>query len=132
MTFNIANQHGGLINNVGGDQVVSGSQSGVGYVTLVEARNAAEVLQSLLRSADLPAPVRDELDRDLLEVNLELAKPQPDQSKVAHRLTDIVHHIIDAGSLIGATVEIVGTVNTLAQWLGPAGSHLLAILSGVA
>jgi hypothetical protein len=125
MIFNIGNQSGGVINNVARDQIISGSQSGVGRVTLVEARNAADVLQSLLRSVDLPAPDREELDGNLVDVNRELAKSHPDQCKVAHRLTDIVHRIIDAGSLIGATKEIVGTLNTIAQWLGPAGSHLL-------
>lgn len=132
MTFNIANQSGGVINNVGGDQYVSGSQSGVSNVSLADARNAANVLQSLLGSVDIPATVREELQGDLAEVNRELAKPEPDQPKVAHRLTDIVQHVIGASSLIGATKEIFGTLNTLAQWLGPAGAHLLAMLSSVA
>jgi hypothetical protein len=131
LTFNIGNQSGGVINNVGRDQIISGSQSGVGQVTLVEARHAAELLQRLLRSADLPAPIQQELDGDIGQVTAELAKPHPDQPLVESKLTRIAHRIIDAGSVIGASKEIFGALTTLAQWLAPAGAHLLGLLATV-
>jgi hypothetical protein len=132
MTFNIGSQSGGVINNVGGNQIVSGSLSGISHVTLAQARDAAQGLQSLLGSADLPPPIRQELDGALAEVNRELALPQPDQPLVVHRLTRIVQRVVSAGSLIGSTKEIVGSLTTLAEWLGPAGAHLLGLLSSIA
>lgn len=130
MTFNIGQQSAGVINNVAGDQIVSGSQSG--NVTLAQARDAAEGLQSLLGSAALPQPIRQELNGAVAEVSRELASPQPDRTLVAHRLTRIVQRVISASSLIGSTKEIVGTLTTLTEWLGPAGAHLLGLLSSIA
>lgn len=132
MTFNIGNQSGGVINNVGGDQIVSGLQSGIIHVTLAQARNAAQELQSLLGSSDLWPPIRQELDGAFAEVNRELALPLPDQPLVAHRLTRIVQRVVSAGSLVGSTKEIVGSLTTLAEWLGPAGAHLLGLISSIA
>ena len=79
MTFNIGHQSAGVISNVGGDQIVSGSQSGIGHVTLAQARDAAEELQSInwIRGPAVTNPTRTGRGRRRGESGASVAAARP-------------------------------------------------------
>lgn len=131
MSFNIGSQTGGVINNVAGDQYVSGRQSGVA-VSLSDAQTAAQALQTALATADLSelsADQRTQLTTDADAIVAEVHASDPPQESIRDRLARITSILRDAGALAGAAAAIVGPVTALAQWLGPLGASVLALLA---
>lgn len=131
MSFNIGSQTGGVISNVAGDQYVSGTQSGVA-VSLSDAQAAAHALQAALAAADLPGlspGQRAELTADADAIVVEVSEPDPPQTSIRDRLARITGVLRDAGALAGAAAALVGPVTALAQWLGPLGASVLAMLA---
>ena len=131
MSFNIGSQTGGVINNVAGDQYVSGRQSGVA-VSLSDAQTAAQALQTALAAADLSelgADQRTQLTTDADAIVAEVHASDPPQESIRDRLARITSILRDAGALAGAAAAIVGPVTELAQWLGPLGASVLALLA---
>ena len=131
MSFNIGSQTGGVINNVAGDQYVSGRQSGVA-VSLSDAQTAAQALQTALATADLSelsADQRAQLTTDADAIVAEVHASDPPQESIRDRLARITSILRDAGALAGAAAAIVGPVTALAQWLGPLGASVLALLA---
>ena len=131
MSFNIGSQTGGVINNVAGDQYVSGRQSGAA-VSLSDAQTAAQALQTALATADLSelsADQRTQLTTDADAIVAEVHASDPPQESIRDRLARITSILRDAGALAGAAAAIVGPVTALAQWLGPLGASVLALLA---
>jgi hypothetical protein len=130
MTFNIGSQSGGIINNVGGDQVVNGGQrSGGATPTLSDARAAARELRDLIgREAPprLAAAVRPDLDATAGE----LAKPAPDRAAVASRLRRLTEALVAAGAFASAGVALGAPLMTLVGWLGPLGGPIRHLITG--
>ncbi|WP_426513008.1 hypothetical protein ACPPVO_21575 [Dactylosporangium sp. McL0621] len=123
MVFNIGNQTGGVVNNVAGDQYVSGGQHGIASVA--EARSAARDLRAVIERLELPGPVRVEA----LEVERELGAQQPERARVAGRLERLTGVLSSTGALATAGAALTGPLIAIARWLGEAGAPLLRILS---
>ncbi len=130
MTFNIGTQTAGVVNNVIGDQHVSGSQTGIGptAVGLSETRAAMSQLRALLASADLPHPLVDHVQTELGEAEIELSRTHPDRSVIAKRLRRVIEAGALTQTLVRASQQIAGALHLVIQWLGPAGAHLVGLL----
>jgi hypothetical protein len=130
MVFNIGNQSGGVVNNVGRDQVVHGGQYGVS-VTREDALDAVAVLRSLLASADLPGLTDEDratVEEDVGVIAGDLASDAPDREGVRSRLERVTEVLTRAGAVAGAGAALVGPLTTIAQWLGPLGASVLRML----
>jgi hypothetical protein len=125
MTFNIGSQTGGVINNVAGNQTISGGQHGVA-VGSREARQAADNLVEALRHSQLQtdAVVMDQTQR----IQAEMRTADPDKSKVAACLDKLVNVVSTADAWAKAGAAVVGPIRTLATWLGALGGPILGLL----
>ena len=131
MVFNIGSQTGGVVNNVAGDQYVSGTQTGVA-VSLADARSAAEALRAALALVDLSAltaPQREHVRSDADALAIEVAGSDPSRESVRDRLSRVTSVLRDAGALAGAAAGLVAPITALAQWLGPLGASVLTLLA---
>jgi hypothetical protein len=126
MVFNIGSQKDGVFNNVAGNQNV-GNQRAVTVATLDDARTAAHTLRALLQTAhpSVAETVRDDLDA----ADGELARPEPDRSRVADRLRRITEVVVSGGALAAAGVALGSPLITLAGWLGPLGDPIRRLLA---
>jgi hypothetical protein len=130
MTFNIGSQTGGVISNVGRDQVVSGGQHGTA-VTLADARSAVDALRAVLHRPDalpLTEQQQAEVRGDLAAIEADLGEADPPRERIGERLTRLTTVLTQAGALVGAGAAMVGPLSTLAQWLGSTGSAVLQML----
>ncbi len=127
MTFNIRNQHAHLINNVAGNQSISGGQYGsVG--ALDDARDAVRALREALATTPLDGASAAAAQRELDEVDAELGKPEPDRPTVAHALSRLVDVVSRAASVGTAVTAIVAPLGPLVSWLGVHGEPIARVL----
>jgi hypothetical protein len=127
VTFNIGSQTGGVINNVAGNQHISGGQTGT-VVTLESARDAARALQDAVAAAALPAETAAAARTEAAEIDAELRKATPDRQTVADRLRRLTSVLTATGSLATAATSVVGPIQTLVTWLGHLGGPIAPIL----
>jgi len=125
MTFNIGNQTGGIINNVGGDQIIHGDQRGE-VVTLEQARAAARDLRGALERTGLGADPA--ASRQVQDIDAELHSARPEKATVAARLDGLARRIAAVGGWIRAGAAIIGPMRILATWLGHLGVPILGLL----
>jgi hypothetical protein len=125
VTFNIGNQTGGIINNVGGDQTIHGDQRGEA-VTSLEARKAARDLREAVERTGLPYDATAR--RKVQDIDAEMRSAEPDKSKVARYLDGLTRAIATAGDWARAGAAIVGPLRILATWLGGLGLPILSLL----
>jgi hypothetical protein len=123
--FNIGQQQAGVINNVGGNLNVDRFEG-----TLQVGNQLVADLRAALDRTPLPGPTRAEAGRALDEVERELERPQPDKSRIAARLEGLTRLLSSAGALAAAADNLLLPVlGKLADWLGPAGASLTALLA---
>ena len=125
MSIHIKNQHGVVINNVDGDQMVYGGQHAT-VVTSEDARRAVHDLRNALAGAALDDATVAEARARLAEIDAAVHAPEPDKRRAAGPLKRLVKLLADAGSLATAGAALIGPLQTLASWLG---AHAAAILS---
>lgn len=128
MTFNIRNQNAGVINNVEGDQLIYGGQTGT-LVTLAEARSAARLLQEGVRSAGLPGRSAAAAREHAAAVAEQLAKDAPDRPTVAERLAHLLGVLKSAAPLVTSAAALGPPLHTLLTWLGALGEPLAHVLA---
>ena len=131
MVFNIGRQDAGVINNVAGNQTVTGGQQGI-HVSHADAQSAVQLIRAILEQPDRPALTdqqRNEVDEHLDAIGTELAQPQPQPERITPRITQLTQLLRDAGALVGAGAALVGPLTTLAHWLGAAGAAALGLLA---
>jgi hypothetical protein len=129
MTFNIGNQTGGIINNVGGDQTIHGGQRGQA-VTSQEAREAAHNLLEALEQPGLPDDAAAR--RQAQDIDTEMRSRAPDKSRVAGFLERFARIITTGARWARAGAAIVGPIRILAIWLGALGVPILGLLPALA
>jgi len=126
-TFNIRDQHGTTIQNVGGDMVVEGNFVSAG--SLGELRDELSRLATEVGQLGLPADQRDAVERELAGAEAAAAASEPDAGGIARRLEQATAVLRDAGALVGGGTAVVQSLQRLAKLLGPAGHTLLTLLS---
>jgi hypothetical protein len=127
MTFNVGNQSGGVINNVAGDQRITGDQRGI-VVAPEASRQAVRDLIAALDALSLDEATAREARRQVDEIDTELAASEPDRTRVANCLERLTSVLTSAGSLATAGAALVGPLKTLAIWLGELGGPVLRML----
>jgi hypothetical protein len=128
MSIQIKNQHGGIINNVDGDQVIYDGQHGT-TVTSEEARRAVRHLRDALAGADLDDATAAQVRAQVAEIDAVVHAPKPDKGRAAGPLKRIVELLADAGSLATSGAALVGPLQTLASWLGAHGAAIFSLLA---
>ena len=128
MSINIKNQHGVVINNVDGDQMVYGGQHAT-VVTSEDARRAVHDLRDALAGAALDDATVAEARARLAEIDAAVHAPEPDKRRAAGPLKRLVKLLADAGSLATAGAALIGPLQTLASWLGAHGAAILSMLA---
>jgi hypothetical protein len=126
MAIHINNQNAAQINNVEGTQNISGGNQ---YVTVDQARVAAQALRAALEQLPLPAAAADRLRQDAEAVQRAVSATDPDRGQVAGRLERITRELGRWSALAGAGASLLGPLHTLGRWLGPAGATLLSLLA---
>lgn len=130
MTFNIGSQTGGVINNVAGDQHITGGQRGA--VTAGEARQALGDLGRAVAAAGLDETTAAQARAQVTEMETEMRTGRPDRSRFAGALERLTRLLSAAGSLSTAGAALIGPLHTLACWLGAAGASVLHLLPALA
>lgn len=129
MTFNIGSQSGGVFNNVGGDQHITGGQQAMSVHG--PAGQAVEQLRAVLAELRLDprtaAAVRGEVEE--IDAAVRVA-PQPDRQRVAASMERLTRTLSAAGALSTAGAALLTPLRELAGWLGPMGVHVLGMLPG--
>ena len=128
MSIHIKNQHGVVINNVDGDQMVYGGQHAT-VVTSEDARRAVHDLRDALAGAALDNATVAEARARLAEIDAAVHAPEPDKRRAAGPLKRLVKLLADAGSLATAGAALIGPLQTLASWLGAHGAAILSMLA---
>jgi heme O synthase-like polyprenyltransferase len=127
VTFNINSQTGGVINNVAGNQRISGGQEG-SVVTMDAAREAARSLRNAIAAASLPPDIAASARTQVAEIDAEMGRETPHRPTVADRLRRLSGTLAGAGSLAAAATSIVGPIQTLVTWLGHLGEPIARIV----
>ena len=131
MTFNIGSQHGGVINNVAGDQHISGQQYGT-LVTTEDARRALGELRQVVTTSGLDRATAAAAGTHVAEMDEALRAEQPDKPRFARVLERLTRLLSAAGSLATSGAALLGPLHALAGWLGALGGPILALLPALA
>ena len=131
MTFNIGSQSGGVINNVAGDQHITGQQYGT-LVTTEDARRALGELRHGVTTAGLGEATAAEAHADVAEMDEVLRAERPDKRRFAGALERLTRLLAAAGSLATSGAALLGPLHALAGWLGALGGPILALLPALA
>jgi hypothetical protein len=131
MTFNIGSQSGGVINNVAGDQYITGQQYGT-LVTTEDARRALGELRRGVTAAGLGGGTAADADAHVAEMDAALQGGQPDKRRFARALERLTRLLSAAGSLATSGAALLGPLHALAGWLGALGGPILALLPALA
>ena len=131
MTFNIGSQNGGVINNVAGDQHITGQQHGT-LVTTEDARRALGELRHAVGTAGLGEATAADAHADVAEMDAALQAEQPDRPRFARVLERLTRLLAAAGSLASSGAALIGPLHALAGWLGTLGGPILSLLPALA
>jgi hypothetical protein len=131
MTFNIGSQSGGVINNVAGDQHITGQQHGT-LVTTEDARRALGELRQAVTTAGLDRPMAAAADAQVAEMDETMRAERPDKPRFAGVLERLTRLLSAAGSLATSGAALIGPLHALAGWLGALGGPILALLPALA
>jgi hypothetical protein len=128
MSIRIKNQHGVVVNNVDGNQVIYGGQHGT-VVTSEDARRAVRDLRDALAGAGLDDATAAQARVQVAEIDAAVHAPEPDKERAAGPLKRLVELLGNAGSLATAGAALIGPLHTLAGWLGVHGAAILSLLA---
>jgi hypothetical protein len=131
MTFNIGSQSGGVINNVAGDQHITGQQYGT-LVTTEDARQALGELRLGVTTAGLAGHTAADAHAQVAEMDAALRPGQPDKPRFARALERLTRLLAAAGSLATSGAALLAPLHALAGWLGALGGPILALLPALA
>jgi len=129
----IGSQQGGVFYNAGRDQHIRGDHTATVTNTGVppEVLLAARDLRAALEQAALPAALQARAQEEMAAVEEELSAEGANQPRVAGALQRLTGVLVAAGPLAAAAATLVHPLNTLSNWLGPAGEgsiHMLPML----
>jgi hypothetical protein len=127
MSFNINNQTGGVINNVAGDQHITGGQQGT-VVSTDDLRAAVVQVGHGLDDVTLGDQAAAEAGTAIEALKHEVSKETPDRSRVARMTESLTKILKGAGALVGAGAALIAPLQTIVNWLGGIGAPILALL----
>jgi hypothetical protein len=119
----VGNQNAGVINNVEGIQNVNASQYGIYGHLPKDVQRALRDLSTTLNDVQLSARARAQAESDVQQIQAEMAKPDPNRHRVAEHPTGLAKILKSVGAVGTAISGLMGSVKTLAGWLGHAAAH---------
>ena len=120
MTFNIGSQHGGVINNVEGDQIIRGGQN-VAIASPAEALAVVQQLRGEIERVTLPGRSKADANKELADIERELCRSEPDKPAIGTRLARLTSVLVSAGALVTGGTTLLTAISGLATWLGERG-----------
>jgi hypothetical protein len=117
VTFHIGRQSGGVINNVGRDQHISGGQHGA-LATTGQVRQALRDLGEALAATSLDEETAAAARAEVAELDAAAAAAVPDRPRFAAALDRLTRLLTAAGSLASAGSALAGPQHALAAWIG--------------
>src|SRR5260370_34267575 len=126
MSLRIKNQHGVIVNNVDGDQVIYGGQHAM-VVPSEDARRAICDLRDALASAALGGATAAQARVHVAEIDAAVHAPEPDKRRAAGPLKRLVELLADAGSLATAGAAPIGPPQAPACRPGGHGAAILGL-----
>ncbi len=127
MTFNIGEQHAGIVNNVGGNQSIQHGQH------VYEAPDPQELVRELrqqMARVGLPTQIAADAQARVDELESDLAAARPDRAAVASRLNRLTQILLSAGALASAGHALTRPLAALASWLGDLGTPIMQAIGG--
>ena len=131
MTFNIGPQNAGIINNVAGDQHITGQLYGT-LVTTEDARRVLTDLRGAVTTAGLGRDTAADAHAHVAEMDAALHAGQPDKPRFARALERLTQLLAAAGSLASGGAALLGPLHALAGWLGAMGGPIITLLPALA
>jgi hypothetical protein len=131
MTFNIGSQTAGVINNVSGDQRITGGQQGT-VVTSEAASMAVQDLRKGVASVPFDQAAASQAHAHVKEIEAAMQSAEPDQPRVARSLTMLTRLLLAVHGLGAAGSAVLASVQTIAGWLGALGQPILGLLPALA
>jgi hypothetical protein len=128
MTFNIPSQHGGIINNIGRDQHVTGGQHGTYAPTGLDVATTLAELRAALEGAGLTDDVRRSAADQVDELERATSAEEPDRQRAATALEKLTRILVAAGPLATAATAFAAPLGALVGWLGPLGQGVARLL----
>ena len=128
MTFNIPSQQGGVINNVGGDQRITGGQHGTYAPSGVDVGSAVAQLRAAVAAAGLPTDVAQQAAAQVAELEQATSGDEPDRARAATALERLTRVLVSAGPLATAATAFAGPLGALVGWLGPLGQGVAKLI----
>ncbi len=127
VTFNIGPQHGN-VSNVAGDMTVYGGQR---YTALPAAmiRQELENIHRIISAIELNPEARRTAVALLADAGRELGQPGCDAEKVARPVKRLAGLLSDIGAISAAGAALIGPLQAIASWLGPAGQAILHMIT---
>ena len=130
MVFNIGSQTGGVVNNNARDQYVYGDQHGQ-VLGPEAARRAVDQLRSALLHGPLGPAAKETAAARVDDIAAEVAKDEPDKSRVADTLRKLAGVLVSAGPVVTAARDVAAPLSALVSWLGAHGSAAASVLGGL-
>jgi hypothetical protein len=130
VNFNIANQQAGVVNNVGGDQIIQRGQYGQAGLSPQDLRKLVQDLRLEIGRLQIPGGLAAEALAAVDDLGSQLGGPAPDRASVASRLERLTRILSSAGALVGTGNILVGPLTAVASWLGQLGQPILRSLGG--
>jgi hypothetical protein len=127
VTFNIGSQHGN-VSNVAGDMTVYGGQ----HYTALPVDMIRQELENIRRSISaiqLSPQAREKAAALLADAGDELGQPGCDAEKVARPVKRLAGLLSDIGAISAAGAALIGPLQAIASWLGPAGQAILHLIT---
>jgi hypothetical protein len=129
MGFNIGRQDAQIINNVEGDQTISGGQTVIRVDGPAALREVAKLREALV-GVPLAEPDAQAVDQQIGALETELRAPSPDAPKVADRLHRVTTTLAAAGALASAGAALYPPLAVLAGLLGALGEPIRRLVGG--
>jgi hypothetical protein len=128
VTFNIGNQHAGVVNNVAGSQAIHGGQHGALALDVERGRTLLADLRRQVAAASLPDGDRTTALGDIDACERALDGDEPDARSLASRLGAVAQVVVMAGAVVSAATGIGAALAAIATWLGPAGNSIRRLI----
>jgi hypothetical protein len=112
----------------GRDQYVAGRDQVVAHGQVGEVLAELSSLREALAGLRLTEAERSSAERDLQGLEEAVAGPEPDTKAASQHLQSFTANLKEAGALATAGVALVEGIAKIAQWLGPLGAGVLALL----
>jgi hypothetical protein len=118
----------GVQYTAGRDQYVAGRDQVIAHGEVGEVLAELATLREALGGLRLTETERSSAEQDLASLEEAVDRPEPDAAAASRHLQSFTANLKEAGALATAGIAVVEGITKIAQWLGPLGAGVLALL----